>query len=90
MLGRNATRLVLGREAEKVRQKLPDRIMGSRYVVTVKQEDDAPARIKARWCLQGHLDPDLAKKAVAGDLQSPVTNIVTGRAFSTVPTHLIT
>eukprot|EP00439_Symbiodinium_sp_Y106_P072076 s130_g13.t1 len=63
VLGRNATRLVLGREAEKVRQKLPDRIMGSRYVVTVKQEDDAPARIKARWCLQGHLDPDLAKKA---------------------------
>ena len=88
VLGRNATRLVLGREAEKVRQKLPDRIMGSRYVVTVKQEDDAPARIKARWCLQGHLDPDLAKKAVAGDLQSPTLSQV-GRSvlFQLISSH---
>ena len=45
--------------------------MGNRYVVTVKEEDGAPARIKARWCLQGHLDPDLHDKARRGDLQSP-------------------
>ncbi|OLP88380.1 putative transposon protein [Symbiodinium microadriaticum] len=88
VLGRNATRLVLGREAEKVRQKLANRIMGSRYVITVKKEDDAPARIKARWCLQGHLDPDLAKKATAGDLQSPTLSQV-GRSvlFQLIASH---
>ena len=45
--------------------------MGSRYVITIKQEDDAPERVKARWCLQGYLDPDLGAKAESGDLQSP-------------------
>ena len=58
---RNATRVILGKEAEVVRRRFADRIMGSRFVMTVKQEEDAPARVKARWCLQGHLDPDLRK-----------------------------
>lgn len=33
--------------------------MDSRFVVTLKQEEDAPVKIKARWCLLGHRDPDL-------------------------------
>ena len=28
-------------------------------------------RVKARWCLQGHLDPDLFKKGSSGQPQSP-------------------
>ena len=60
ILAKNAARIVLGPEAEYVRRKLSHRVMGSRYVITIKQEDDAPARVKARWCLQGHLDPRLA------------------------------
>ena len=59
ILAKHAARLVLGPEAEHVRRKFSHRIMGSRYVLTIKQEDDAPERVKARWCLQGHLDPDL-------------------------------
>ncbi|CAE7029162.1 RE2 [Symbiodinium sp. CCMP2592] len=60
ILSRNATRLVLGREAEKVRRKFSDRIM----------------------------DPDLAKKAVAGDLQSPTLSQV-GRSvlFQLISSH---
>ena len=46
------------------------------YVVTIKQEDDAPERVKARWCLQGHLDPDVGVKAITGDLQSPTLSQV--------------
>ena len=76
ILAKNAARVVLGPEAEHVRNKLSHRIMGSRYVVTIKQEDDAPARVKARWCLQGHLDPDLRSKASSGDLQSPTLSQV--------------
>ena len=78
--GKNATRLVLGQEAELVRKRFPDRIMGSRFVCTWKQEEDAPRRVKARWCLQGHLDPDLQEKAMAGDLQSPTLSQL-GRAL---------
>ncbi|OLP84633.1 Copia protein, partial [Symbiodinium microadriaticum] len=86
--GRNATRLLLGKEADRVRRLQPNRIMGSRFVVTVKKEEDAPARVKARWCLQGHLDPDLQKKALNGDLQSPTLSQV-GRSvlFQLISTH---
>ena len=85
---RHAVRVVHGREAAKVRQCFPDRIMGSRFVITEKQEEDAPVRIKARWCLQGHLDPDLSEKARAGDLQSPTLSQV-GRSvlFQLISSH---
>ena len=73
---KHAARLVLGPEAQHVHNRLSHRIMGSRYVMTIKQEDDAPERVKARWCLQGHLDPDLSSKAVHGDLQSPTLSQV--------------
>ena len=54
--------------------------MGSRFVMTWKEEDNAPRRMKGRWCLQGHLDPDLSAKALAGDLQSPTLSQI-GRSM---------
>lgn len=33
--------------------------------------DPSTYRVKSRWCLQGHLDPDLDIKASEGLLQSP-------------------
>ena len=61
-----------------------NRIMGSRFVIVKKLEEELVEngkaadpnnlshwRVKARWCLQGHLDPDLSKKASSGQLQSP-------------------
>lgn len=71
IVAKHAARIVCDEEADNVRRKCPKRIMGSRYVITVKQEEDAPPRMKARWCLQGHLDPDLMEKASHGDFQSP-------------------
>ena len=86
--GRNATRLVLGTEAEKVRKHFGSRIMGSRFVNTWKVEEDSPPRVKARWCLQVHLDPDLSIKAESGDLQSPTLSQI-GRAalFQIIASH---
>ena len=88
IVGRHATRVVYGQEAARVRKLHPQRIMGSRFVVTEKQEEDAPVRVKARWCLQGHLDPDLKEKAAAGDLQSPTLSQV-GRSllFQLISSH---
>ena len=88
ILAKHAARLVLGPEADNVRQHLSHRIMGSRYVITVKQEDDSAPRMKARWCLQGHLDPDLSEKAMHGDLQSPTLSQV-GRnmLFQLIASH---
>ncbi|CAK9069992.1 Retrovirus-related Pol polyprotein from transposon RE1 (Retro element 1) (AtRE1) [Includes: Protease RE1, partial [Durusdinium trenchii] len=74
--GKHAGRVVLGTEADDVRRYLSHRIMGSRYVMTLKVEDDAAPRFKARWCLQGHLGPDLTAKAELGDLQSPTLSQV--------------
>lgn len=65
---KHAGRVAFGPEADEIRRTHPDRIMGSRFVITIKQEEDSAPRTKARWCLQGHLDPDLSEK---GDLQSP-------------------
>ena len=73
---KNAGRLILGQQAEAVRCRLSHRIMDSRYVMTMKQEEDSDPRVKARWCLLGHRDPDLSSKAEAGDLQSPTLSQV--------------
>ena len=67
--GRNAVRLVLGHKVEQVRKRYPGRIIGSRFVNTWKIVEDSLPQVKARWCLQGHLHPDLSDKALAGDLQ---------------------
>ena len=44
--------------------------MSSRFVITEKKEDDS-SRTKARWCLRGHHDPDLAAKVMSGICHSP-------------------
>ena len=86
--GKHAGRLVLGEEAQQVRQKLAHRIMDSRYVVTLKQEEDAPVRVKARWCLLGHRDPDLSTKALEGALQSPtISQVSRSMLFQTIASN---
>ena len=81
---KQAVRLLSSSESAWVRKKQPERIMGSRFVLTKKPledivenggkadpEDPSHWKVKARWCLQGHLDPDLSSKAREGLLQSP-------------------
>ena len=69
-----------GKQAEMIRSKFAHRFIGSRFVLTrkacvegqeVDPQDLSTFVVKARWCLQGHLDPDLAKKAETGALKSP-------------------
>lgn len=57
-------------EASVIRKKKPDRIMSSRFVITEKTEDE-DKRIKSRWCLRGHHDPDLITKILTGKCHSP-------------------
>ena len=84
LAGKQAVRLLSVKEANWVRQHKSERIMGSRFVLIKKAvediiengitpEHDNPDhwKVKARWCLQGHLDPDLTTKAQEGMLQSP-------------------
>ena len=81
---KQAVRLLSSAEAAWVKKHTPNRIMGSRFVLTRKAQEDIIEtgqtpdvnnhehwKVKARWCLQGHLDPDLSSKAVSGMLQSP-------------------
>ena len=76
-----------GKRAAQIRERHPDRFIGSRFVITRKPMEenqpiieDAPStyRVKSRWCLQGHLDPDLDTKVQDGLLQSPTLS-QTGR-----------
>ena len=80
LLEKGAICFHFGKDAERIRRKHSDRFIGSRYVITRKpaQEngqvdvsDPSTYRVKSRWCLQGHLDPDLDKKIEDGLLQSP-------------------
>ena len=59
-----------GEAAARIRQKFPNRFVGSRLVVT-KKVDEEGERVKARWCLQGHLDPDVLQKVSSGTCHSP-------------------
>eukprot|EP00435_Cladocopium_sp_Y103_P055765 s362_g18.t1 len=84
LLGKEAVRLVPPSKAKWIKEHQADRIMGSRFVITKKALEDVIEngvipqvdnpehwKVKARFCLQGHLDPDLSSKAEAGLLQSP-------------------
>eukprot|EP00435_Cladocopium_sp_Y103_P029371 s1599_g7.t1 len=98
---KNAVRLLSVSESEWVKKHRANRIMGSRFVLTKKAMEDIVEngltpdnanpdhwKVKARWCLQGHLDPDLTSKAQAGLLQSPTLSQM-GRMvlFQLLATH---
>ena len=77
---KNAVKLFHGREASRIREQHADRFIGSRFVITrkpkeeglaVNPDDSSTFTLKSRWCLQGHLDPDLNQKVEEGLLQSP-------------------
>ena len=72
-----------GKAATKIKESLSHRFIGSRFVITRKATEEGvnvdPTKpdtftCKARWCLQGHLDPDLSAKAEEGKWQSPTLN----------------
>ena len=76
----HSVKLHYGKAAANIREKFSDRFIGSRYVLTRKPlEEGSPVdpndldsfTVKGRWCLQGHLDPDLEIKALDGRLKSP-------------------
>ena len=71
----NAIRVHYGRRAKELKEKFADRFIGSRFVLTRKPLEEGaevdPSNPdtfteKGRWCLQGHLDPDLTQKASEG------------------------
>ena len=68
--GKTAVRVWKGAKAAAIRQKYGHRFIGSRFVVIRKTDEDG-TRIKSRWCLQGHLDPDFRAKILSGACHSP-------------------
>ena len=69
-----------GKKAQKIKAEYSHRFIGSRFVLTrkpveegavVDPQNPATFTVKGRWCLQGHLDPDLHIKAQEGKLKSP-------------------
>ena len=76
----NAIKIHYGKRAREIHSKHSDRFIGSRFVLTRKPHeegipidanDPTTYKVKGRWCLQGHLDPDLTTKAAEGLLKSP-------------------
>eukprot|EP00435_Cladocopium_sp_Y103_P064168 s612_g25.t2 len=67
---KEAIKVILPAQAKRIRAQRPDRIMTSHFVVTEKHED-GDSKIKSRWCLRGHHDPDLIQKVLAGKCHSP-------------------
>ena len=76
-------KLHYGKAAAKIKETQAHRFIGSRFVLTPKPVSEGENvdvnnpetfTVKGRWCLQGHLDPDLQQKAEEGKLQSPTLN----------------
>ena len=70
LLGKNAIQVWTGAEAKRRATQFPDRFIGSRFVCTRKVDEEG-SRTKARWCLQGHSDPDFKDKINSGLCHSP-------------------
>ena len=80
LISKGAVKVLSGRQAEHIKEKFSHRFIGSRFVIVRKGAEEGQQidpndpntyRVKSRWCLQGHLDPDLDDKAESGLLQSP-------------------
>ena len=80
ILEKGAVKIHYGKKAAQIKEQQSHRFIGSRFVITRKATEENQAidennpstyRVKSRWCLQGHLDPDLDQKVNAGMLQSP-------------------
>ena len=82
LLGKNAIRIWTGEKAKQTRKNCSDRFIGSRFVITNKVDEDG-SRVKSRWCLQGHLDPDFHEKVMSGACHSPTLHF----AFHVTVTH---
>ena len=59
--GKGAVQVWTGKEAARIIKTQADRFIGSRFVITQKDDEDGQ-RVKARLCVQGHLDPDFEAK----------------------------
>lgn len=70
LVGKGAVQVWKGEAAKRIRTEHADRFIGTRYVVTRKEDEDGP-RVKARLCVQGHLDPDFKEKINSGCCHSP-------------------
>ena len=68
--GKSAVFVWKGAKAAEIKRRFPHRFIGSRFVVT-KKKDEEGERVKSRWCLQGHLDPDFQTKIQSGACRSP-------------------
>ena len=68
--GKGAVQVWTGKEAARIIKTQADRFIGSRFVITQKDDEDGQ-RVKARPCVQGHLDPDFEAKINSGCCQSP-------------------
>ena len=77
---KGAVRVLSREEADQVRQHWPDRIIGSRYVCTRKVDENG-SRLKARWCVQGHKDPDVLQLVSSGRTRAPTVS-QTGRMLT--------
>lgn len=75
-----SVKLRFGKRAKQIKEQHGDRFIGSRLVLMRKPleegqvldpSDVSTFTVKGRWCLQGHLDPDLEAKAEQGLLKSP-------------------
>ena len=71
LISKDCLRPVRGAEAKDVLCRMSHRFIPGRFVLTEKQEEDQPIKVKARWCLRGYLDPDLMDLISEGKLQSP-------------------
>eukprot|EP00435_Cladocopium_sp_Y103_P056355 s943_g19.t1 len=67
---KQALQVIPPHQAQNIRRHQGHRIMSSRFVI-VKKTEDGDTKIKARWCLRGHHDPDLVQKVLAGKCHSP-------------------
>ena len=70
LFNKGAVRVFTGKAAKTIQEKHHDRFIGSRFVIAEKNDEEG-YRIKSRWCLQGHSDPDFRSKLSAGAFNSP-------------------
>ena len=81
-------RIHYGKKAKDIQEKFPHRFIESRFVLTRTPTEDpndlSTFTVKGRWCLQGHLDPDLDVKAQEGKLKSQTLSQLSRNALMQV------
>jgi hypothetical protein len=71
---KHAVRVLSSKESNDVKRQRPDRLIDTRFVLTIKIGENGQEMVKARWVARGFKDPDALKLVYRRETSAPTVS----------------